>query len=105
MKRIRVQTRFYVDPATGLLKSLRIDITYAKDDKPYRKGDETVLHQRYTDFNSKNILARLGELDELEALTRKNDLLSWCHTVWDTPEAYLPGCFRTASIPAPRSTE
>src|SRR6266540_6670497 len=36
---------------------------------------------------------------------RKYDSLSCCHTVSSTPEAYAPGCLRTASIPALRSTE
>jgi hypothetical protein len=45
------------------------------------------------------------ELGVLGAFARKSDLLSCCHTVSDTPEVYLPGCLRTASIPAFRKIE
>ena len=36
---------------------------------------------------------------------RKYDWLSWCHTVCATPDVYVPGCLRTASIPALRRIE
>jgi hypothetical protein len=36
---------------------------------------------------------------------RKYVLLSCCQIVSSTPDVYLPGCSRTASIPALRSTE
>ena len=44
-------------------------------------------------------------LEDVAAAERKYDLLSWSQTVPSTPEAYLSGCVRTASIPALRRIE
>ncbi|MHC1757481.1 MAG: AAA domain-containing protein [Methanosarcina sp.] len=49
---------------TGNLMGFFLEISYNEGQLPFKKGDEAVLHPRFTDFFSERIIDRLTELDE-----------------------------------------
>ncbi len=51
------------DAKTRLAQSLLLDLRTHRDQTDFGKGDKALLHSRFTDFTSDNMLAELAELD------------------------------------------
>ncbi|MEZ4526484.1 MAG: DEAD/DEAH box helicase [Desulfobacterales bacterium] len=51
------------DAKTRLAQSLHLEIRTHREQTDFRKGDKALLHSRFTDFTSDNMLAGLAELD------------------------------------------
>lgn len=59
----RLTGEHHIDPQTGLVTHLSLEIKEHRDQEPFESGDKAVLHPRFTDFTSDRILNRLAVLD------------------------------------------
>ncbi len=52
-----------IDPRTGIIKHIFLEIRENREQEPFKAGDKAVLHPRFTDFTSDRVIKRLEGLD------------------------------------------
>lgn len=53
-----------LDPATGFVRRLELELKTAPDQPSFTHGAVALLHPRFADFTSHRVLTRLGEIDQ-----------------------------------------
>jgi hypothetical protein len=79
-----------VDPQTGLVTHLFLELKENKDQQSFVQNDKTVLHPRFTDFNSDKIIKQLSVVDQ----TIDNDFLQLIRT----PDRFSSGVSKFSDV-------
>jgi len=79
-----------IDPQTGLVTHLFLELKENKEQQPFKANEQAVLHPRFTDFNSDRIIDHLAVLDQASDI----DFLRLLHT----PEKFSSSACRFPDI-------